>query len=72
MIPVKKDGGPAFPVPGCEETKQGMTLRDFFAAMALIARMSRVDLEPELAEEMADICYYVADRMLNARENKED
>ena len=67
-----KDGGPAFPIKGPVSTvdKQGMTLRDYFAAKAmqgLIAQSMGTALgsNPKLAAEHA---YATADAMLKARE----
>lgn len=69
------DGGPAFPVtpPATVEhpghyyitpvAHQGMTLRDYFAAFAMSARMQLGGLE----ETIADDAYAQADAMLKAR-----
>ncbi|MDN7609536.1 hypothetical protein QZM28_22855 [Burkholderia multivorans] len=69
------DGGPAFPeVPGeCNvyQGKPGMTLRDYFAAKALVGYLASVapELEPaEHASSIAADCYAFADAMLDARE----
>ena len=69
----KKDGGPAFPL--CVEVGEnihlnlGMTLRDYFAAKALIGIMADpADTQPYTNDELAHWCYQVADAMLKARE----
>ena len=65
-------GGPAFP---CDLTAydeevvknfQGMTLRDYFAAKAIIAYHS--DGKFSDSEDVANWCYNLADAMLEARE----
>ena len=65
-------GGPAFP---CDLTAydeevvknfQGMTLRDYFAAKAIIAYHS--DGKFSDSEDVANWCYRLADAMLEARE----
>lgn len=65
-----KDGGPAFPVqasdlPGSYEADPGMSLRDWFAGMAL-ANTAYVDSESS-SEATATYAYEVADAMLRAR-----
>jgi hypothetical protein len=81
-------GGPAFPMPGADYTEdcgdfkrdayhgpqQGMTLRDYFAAKAMVglchfwvqvrAKTTINDPEPEIIARMA---YEYADAMLKAR-----
>ena len=62
-------GGPAFPAPAgrlTPITDQGMTLRDYFAAKAIIAYHS--DGEFSNSEDGASWCYRLADAMLEARE----
>jgi hypothetical protein len=66
----KYDGGPAFPHidSECGRFEEGMTLRDYFAAKAMQAIVSRSDFEFEdFAWENA---YDMADAMLKAREQK--
>ena len=76
----ENDGGPAFPfsffataysvdkttltVPDIRDHPQGMSLRDWFAGMAL---EGRADID-ECAETTAGICYFLADAMLDRRE----
>lgn len=68
-------GGPAFPgtnpqLRDCEAGK-GMTLRDFFAAKALIAMGDRRwegDADETAAQKHARACYSIADAMLETRE----
>lgn len=65
----KGDGGPAFPIPnsdlpGSYHPSAGMTLRDWFAGMA-IGSVDRISNE--------DICtraYAIADKMLEVRDVK--
>ena len=62
-------GGPAFPAPAgrlTPITDQGMTLRDYFAAKAIIAYHS--DGKFSDSEDVANWCYNLADAMLEARE----
>jgi hypothetical protein len=57
-------GGPAFPVE--QHDKDGMTLRDYFAAKA----MQGILTGPEIvmgATEIADLSYKYADAMMEAR-----
>ena len=63
-------GGSAFPVMDMEVTKEGMTLRDYFAAKALQALIIANGPAPTggwstYAERTA---YTIADAMLKARE----
>lgn len=66
------DGGPAFPRAGAEHSlggnfeQDGMTLRDWFAGMALSTMR---ELEYNSFEKIADIAYKTADAMLAARNN---
>lgn len=66
----KEKGGPAFP----DWTKDGMTLRDYFAAKAMQAHVQREDVFTAIAEDrltpdqVCDGCYKWADLMLKARE----
>jgi hypothetical protein len=65
-----KDGGPAFPTTqenGCNSGEPGMTLRDYFAAMALNAPYAHHESDPHKSAEWA---YHLADAMLKAREAK--
>jgi len=63
-------GGPAFP--GLHPSKEchfqdaGMTLRDYFAAKAIIAYHADGEFSP--CEDVANWCYRLADAMLEARE----
>jgi hypothetical protein len=63
----KQTGGPAFPNEGFNgwgEPQQGMTLRDYFAAKAMQAFLTRI---PMSGDEQARAAYKVADAMLKAR-----
>ena len=62
-------GGPAFPTTVyTNESFQGMTLRDYFAAKAMQAEISANDWGGEI-EATAFMAYKVADAMLKARES---
>lgn len=67
----KETGGPAFPSENERQTGpnsfhyEGMTLRDYFAAKALIAYHS--DGNFSSPEDTANWCYSMADAMLEAR-----
>lgn len=78
-----KDGGPAFPRTGMLHVcgpQQGMSLRDWFAGMALqgiLAAPNEFEAVQKAARgkskiERARIAYDHADAMLAARERKED
>ena len=54
---------PAFPNPHFRDSS-GMTLRDYFAAKAMQAKIARGDADPSLIAERA---YRAADEMLKAR-----
>jgi hypothetical protein len=62
----KNTGGPAFPSHGSmgEVAHEGMTLRDYFAAKAMQALMTRYAYD----EKLPDRAYKYADAMLKARE----
>jgi hypothetical protein len=81
---MNKDGGPAFPYPGCSDVSTfqfpptvGMSLRDYFAAKALQGILMGVSvdgvaMEPEAPISAAPIArdaYRMADAMLKARES---
>lgn len=70
------DGGPAFPCSNDARKqynwiKQGMTLRDYFAAKTMQGIFSHTGgYNPEWAEngiDIAEVCYEMADAMLRAR-----
>jgi hypothetical protein len=65
-----KTGGPAFPiVPTNISHWEGMTLRDYFAAKAMAAYISRIPFERAYSmREIAQDSYHDADAMLKARE----
>ena len=64
-------GGPAFPIEiNSEMTCLGMTLRDYFAAKAMQAFLTR---ETKFSEDLmmyAGAAYDVADAMLEARDQQ--
>lgn len=74
------DGGPAFPrsaVPHFNGPQEGMTLRDWFAGMALQGEIASptsgiFEADSITFQEVAWDCYRFADAMLAARERKED
>jgi hypothetical protein len=68
-------GGPAFPSQREHTTKEGMTLRDYFAAKAMEGLMSRTEQGgfdfgryPDDAKRVALWAYDLAEEMLKARE----
>lgn len=69
-----KDGGPAFPALIVEyETLHGMSLRDWFAGLAMQAVITAVEKKPTEEERykneirIANECYQMADIMLARR-----
>lgn len=62
----KPTGGPAFPQPTSGVLKEGMTLRDYFAAQALPTVMQEFHKKYE-SEWIAYAAYKMADAMLAAR-----
>jgi hypothetical protein len=63
-------GGPAFPSPALQTFKEGMTLRDYFAAKAMQGLMGRAwgDMDADkLFRTWANSAYKMADAMLKAR-----
>ena len=64
-------GGPAFPSHGSmgEVAQEGMTLRDYFAAKAVIGVLAQLDVcDGREHANAAWIAYQIADAMLKARE----
>lgn len=72
----KKTGGQAFPgihpSKDCKYIEEGMTLRDYFAGMAMQGCMaSRVNTDNYmLSDDMAELAYEVADAMIAERERE--
>jgi hypothetical protein len=74
---MKNDGGPAFPIPPIDngpgniksQAKPGMSLRDWFAGMAMQGLLVHDD-EGVISEAARD-AYRYADAMLKAREASE-
>ena len=71
------DGGPAFPVVaanGLGHITDGMSLRDWFAGMALLKARGKLYSEdydgpiPTMEEDVAEGCYRMADAMLKERD----
>lgn len=60
----KDTGGPAFPCPDEFKPEFGMTLRDYFAARAMQALITRISMS---GGEQAKKAYEIADAMLRAR-----
>jgi hypothetical protein len=79
MTPLK-NGGPALPVPNLEDDEDfnGMTLRDYFAAKAMVPFIevtaddaAAVNENPHVfAAAIASAAYIMADAMLAARSAK--
>lgn len=73
-------GGPAFPCEVAETQYKGMSLRDYFAAKAMLGMMSGqvrwadMGVEPRngcsVMENSAWVAYAMADAMLKAREQE--
>lgn len=67
-----KDREPAFPCGNTPSEADGMSLRDYFAAAALMGEMANADAEnywqSEYADKCAMRCYHFADAMLAERE----
>lgn len=66
------DGGPAFPVPGlhADESFNGMSLRDYFAAEAVQGIVAGRFYNPGQAEQIAKDAMAIADALIAAREKK--
>lgn len=62
---MKDTGGPAFPYSRLGSDADGMTLRDYFAAKAMQALITRI---PMSGGEKARDAYAIADALLKARE----
>ena len=63
-----KDGGPAFPLVAQNWHREGMTLRDYFAAKAMQGMLAEDGGGALNNEELAEFAYVIADEMLKARE----
>jgi hypothetical protein len=62
-------GGPAFPHQSSNPIRAGMTLRDYFAAMAMQGMLAREYVRPLRIEDLfACDAYIMADAMLKTRE----
>ena len=66
------DDGPAFPMqvkvsPG-SEVIYGMSLRDYFAAKAMLGEITDQGLEGRDPDHIAGMAYEMADAMIRARE----
>ncbi len=62
------DGGPAFPGDNASSGPfYGMTLRDYFAAQAMVAVCDRLTTPGNVAEIVAQDAYRIADAMLAER-----
>ena len=58
----------AFPITSNYDENNGMDLRDYFAAKALQGLLCTVKNEQWLPQDVAEVCYEVADFMMKARE----
>ena len=70
---VNNTGGPAFPqtYQKCEEHMVGMTLRDYFAAKAMLGILADPHRDMNYGyDAIASYAYSLADAMLKAREQK--
>jgi hypothetical protein len=61
------NGGPAFPVAYGGSSKDGLRMRDYFAAKALQGMLADPGLIGN-TEQVAQVAYRYADAMLKARE----
>jgi len=79
---ITNDGGPAFPMQAhedrtrptvlrCYSTQEGMSLRDWFAGMALQGLLANYEIKIECGT-FAKVAYRHADQMIASRERKED
>lgn len=61
----------AFPVIKPDNTlvHMGMDLRDWFAGMALHGLMGKQDTRGKKPKQITDVCYKIADAMMESREN---
>jgi hypothetical protein len=66
---MSKDDGvwPAFPCPADANGFYGMTMRDYFAAHAVMALISSEKAYSLRAKGMAEAAFNIADAMLDAR-----
>lgn len=67
---MKKDGGPAFPYGQrniTEQSSEGMSLRDYFAAAALQGFIAAGAFDGPVNK-----CYKIADQMLEVRSEKKE
>jgi hypothetical protein len=62
---MKDTGGPAFPQQDDATGSEGMTLRDYFAAKAMQALITRISMS---GGDQARKAYEIADAMLKARQ----
>ena len=77
----KNNGGPAFPNGVCDSNTgsyhivDGMSLRDYFAAKAMLGLLSNFDLGKDImlngkTVSVPQLAYMYADSMMQAREEK--
>jgi hypothetical protein len=76
----KKNGGSAFPLPASSHSvsggtaftlqQEGMTLRDWFASVALIGLLSNPTTTIDKHSEAAKHAYIAADAMISEREKE--
>lgn len=75
MNTTQDDGGPAFPIPTLEREywdreqgePNGMSLRDWFAGMALQGMMANPECNAMAGQDVARNCYRIAEEMIAAR-----
>lgn len=63
---MKNDGGKAFPSGEIYEERRGMSLRDYFAAKAMIGLLLRFETSKDI-EQIAESAYVISDAMLTER-----
>ena len=67
----KNHGGPAFPHSRLGSDRDGMTMRDYFAAKAMHAYLCGNDRDDFEYSDWAEASYIMADAMLAARERQQ-
>lgn len=71
MDPILGDGDPAFPMPSESHPKDGMSLRDYFAAKSAPALLRLCQQDAHEGQDYLSYCaglsYKMADAMLKAR-----
>ena len=64
---MKDTGGPAFPSTHPHGREEGMTLRDWFAGMAMQGLLADRSWQAMTTDQVAGVAYCMADAMLKER-----